>query len=105
MTFIEGTLLSKHLGDSTIQSSSLHPNVSDSDIQSAYRVMAQVILELSKPTFSAIGALAEGSRAWKVDQSPLILNMNELVRVGNLPPGHFCREDIHYRGRIFRGTR
>ncbi|RDH16206.1 phosphotransferase enzyme family protein, partial [Aspergillus niger ATCC 13496] len=63
---------------STIQSSSLHPNVSDSDIQSAYRVMAQVILELSKPTFSAIGALAEGSRAWKVDQSPLILNMNEL---------------------------
>ncbi|EHA18698.1 hypothetical protein ASPNIDRAFT_125795, partial [Aspergillus niger ATCC 1015] len=80
MTFIEGTLLSKHLGDSTIQSSSLHPNVSDSDIQSAYRVMAQVILELSKPTFSAIGALAEGSRAWKVDQSPLILNMNELVR-------------------------
>lgn len=62
VTFIEGTLLSNRLGNPTIQSPRLNPNVSDSDIQSAYRVMAQVILELSKPIFLFIGALEEGSQ-------------------------------------------
>ncbi|PYH70895.1 phosphotransferase family protein [Aspergillus vadensis CBS 113365] len=67
ITFTEGMLLSNRLGDPTIQSPSLNPNVSDSDIQ--------IILELSKPIFSSIGALEEGSQMWKVAQRPLTLNM------------------------------
>ncbi|PWY64329.1 phosphotransferase enzyme family protein [Aspergillus eucalypticola CBS 122712] len=88
ITFIEGTLF-------------LNPNVSDSDIQSAYRVMAQVILVLSKPIFSSIGALEEGSQMWKVAQRPLTLNMNELVRVGNLPPGIFAEGTFSTAGEYF----
>ncbi|PGH29464.1 hypothetical protein GX50_07778 [[Emmonsia] crescens] len=49
-TIIEGTLLSKCLGDPAIQSPSLNPNVSNSELEQAYRGMAQVMLELSKPT-------------------------------------------------------
>ncbi|OJJ67529.1 hypothetical protein ASPBRDRAFT_135102 [Aspergillus brasiliensis CBS 101740] len=101
MTFVEGTLLSNRLRDPTTHSPSLNPNVSDSDIESAYRVMAQVILELSKPIFSSIGALAEGSRVWKVVQRPLSLNMNELVRVGNLPPGIFAEKTFSTAGEYF----
>jgi hypothetical protein len=59
MTVLKGTLLSKRLQDPMIDSPSLNPNVSDSDIESAYRGMAQIILELSKPTFIYIGALVE----------------------------------------------
>ncbi|RAK89708.1 phosphotransferase enzyme family protein [Aspergillus costaricaensis CBS 115574] len=101
ITFIEGMLLSNRLGDPAIQSPSLNPNVSDSDIQSAYRVMAQVILELSKPIFSSIGALQEGFQMWKVAQRPLTLNMNELVRVGNLPPGIFAEGTFSTAGDYF----
>lgn len=88
-TVIEGTLLSRCLGDPTIQSPSLNPNVSDSDLERAYHGMAQIMLELSKPTFPTIGALGWDSGAWKVTKRPLSLNMNELVRVGNLHPGKF----------------
>ncbi|RFU25365.1 hypothetical protein B7463_g10973, partial [Scytalidium lignicola] len=86
MTFIEGTLLSKCLRDPTVQSPSLDPTISESSLQRAYYAMAQVVLELSKPTFPSIGALKYDSDAWKVGKRPLTLNMNELVRVGNCPP-------------------
>ena len=90
MAFVEGTLLSNCLRDPTLDSPSLNPSISDSEIECVYRVMADVILELSKPTFSCIGGLVEEeSGRWKVVQKPLTLNMNELVRVGNLPPGIF----------------
>ena len=91
MTVVEGTLLSKRLQDPTLESPSLDPRVSDSDLKLAYRGMAHVILELSKPTFSCIGALVEkDTSVWNVARRPLTLNMNELVRVGNLPPGIFA---------------
>jgi hypothetical protein len=55
--------------------------------------MAQIILELSKPTFTCIGALVEeGLGVWKVGGRLMTQNMNELVRVGNLPPSVFAEK-------------
>jgi aminoglycoside phosphotransferase (APT) family kinase protein len=103
MTFVEGTLLSNRLRDPTIDSSSLDVYVSDPDIECVYRVMAEVILELSKPTFSCIGGLVEEeSGTWKVVKNPLTLNMNELVRVGNLPPGIFTDRSFGTAGEYFQ---
>lgn len=103
MTELEGTLLSKRLQDPTLDPQSLNPNVSRSEIESAYRAMAQIILELSKPTFSSIGALVEdGTDLWKVVRRPLTLNMNELVRVGNLPPSVFAKESFATASAYFQ---
>ncbi|KAJ6088430.1 phosphotransferase enzyme family protein [Penicillium sp. IBT 16267x] len=98
MTFVEGTLLSNHLQGS----SSLDPSISGTDIELAFRGMAQVLLELSKPVFPRIGALVQESGAWEVAKRPLTLNMNELVRVGNLPPGAFAEGSCCTAGEYFQ---
>ncbi|OJD11684.1 hypothetical protein AJ78_07583 [Emergomyces pasteurianus Ep9510] len=82
-TFIEGTLLSKQLRD---------PFIDLSVLEIAYRGMADIMLELSKPTFPSIGALECKSGEWQVTKRPMTLNMNELVRVGNFPPAKFTRK-------------
>ncbi|KKZ63785.1 hypothetical protein EMCG_01889 [[Emmonsia] crescens] len=82
-TFIEGTLLSKQLRD---------PSMGLGALERAYRGMADVMLELSKPTFPSIGALECKSGKWQVTKRPMTLNMNELVRVGNLPPAIFTKK-------------
>ncbi|RAL01210.1 phosphotransferase family protein [Aspergillus ibericus CBS 121593] len=92
MTVVEGTLLSQRLRDPAVDAPRRNPQVSDADLERAYRAMAQIVLELSKPTFSSIGALVEEPRGWRVAPRPLTLNMNELVRVGNLPPGIFAEK-------------
>lgn len=53
--------------------------------------MAQLLVELSNPIFKSIGALTRDSGGWRVAQRPLTLNMNELVRVGNLPSDKFTQ--------------
>ena len=88
MSFIEGTLLSKRLESSP----TLDRTISGSDIESTLRGMANIILELSRPIFPRIGALVEESGVWKVANRPLTLNMNELVRVGNIPPDKFTKQ-------------
>ena len=103
MTVLEGTLLSKCLQDPMFDSPSLNPNVSKFDIESAYRGMAHIILELSKPTFNCIGALVEeSSGVWKVGARPLTQNMNELLRVGNLPPGVFAEKTFVTTSEYFQ---
>nr|UPX44685.1 hypothetical protein FAC6B23_19 [Penicillium fuscum]UXX61842.1 hypothetical protein FAC4N16_15 [Penicillium fuscum] len=91
MTFVEGTLLSNRLR-----------SPSSLDIEHAFRGMAQVMLELSKPVFPRIGVLAQKSGAWEVVKRPLTLNMNELVRVGNLPPGEFAEGSFRTAGEYFQ---
>ncbi|KKK22028.1 hypothetical protein ARAM_002106 [Aspergillus rambellii] len=86
MTFIEGTLLSQRVESSL----GLDPTISGPGIENAFHAMAQIMLELSKPTFPCIGALVQESGVWKVVNRPLTLNMNELVRVGNIPPDKFA---------------
>ncbi|PGG96564.1 hypothetical protein AJ79_09544, partial [Helicocarpus griseus UAMH5409] len=56
-TVIEGSVFSRCLGDLAVQSPSLNPQVSDRDLTRAYRGMAQIMLEISKPAFKYIRAL------------------------------------------------
>lgn len=65
--------------------------------------MAQILLELSRPTFSYVGALVEENRGvWKVVRRPFTLNMNELVRVGNLPPSVFTQKSFATASEFFQ---
>ncbi|KAK2808389.1 hypothetical protein FQN50_004774 [Emmonsiellopsis sp. PD_5] len=91
-TFIEGTLLSKRLRG---------PSVDSGDLERAYHGMAEVMLELSKPTFPSIGALQRESGKWQVTKRPLTLNMNELLRVGNVPPAEFTTKSFRTAGEYF----
>ncbi|KAM5497227.1 hypothetical protein McanMca71_004341 [Microsporum canis] len=87
MSFVEGKLLSSYLRDPTVKSPSLKPDVDEGQLRQAYASMAKVLLDLSKPVLSSIGGLVFDCdrKGWKVDKRPLTLNMNELVRVGNVP--------------------
>lgn len=85
-----------------MESPELNPSMPQSDIKRAYYVMARIILEPSKPTFQTIGAIKFDSGAWKVVKRPLSLNMNELVRVGNLPPGIFSKNTFQTASEYFQ---
>ena len=100
ITFLEGIVLSRRLRNPPTESASL--NGPESDINRAYYAMARILLELSKPTFSTIGAIKFDSGAWKVAKRPLSLNMNELVRVGNLPPGIFSKNTFQTASEYFQ---
>ncbi|KAG9258665.1 phosphotransferase enzyme family protein [Emericellopsis atlantica] len=102
ISFVEGTLLSTHVRDPSVQSPSLDPNVSTVELERAYRSMATVVLELSKLEFPIIGAIGFDSGTWRVAKRPLTLNMNELVRVGNLPPGIFTEESFQNASDYFQ---
>ncbi|KAF4511737.1 hypothetical protein G6O67_003509 [Ophiocordyceps sinensis] len=101
-TFVEGTLLSKCLPHPTGQSSGLSPYVSSSELSRAYRAMADIMLELHRLPFPRIGAIANISGQWKVGKRPLTLNMNELVRVGNYPPGDFTQSSFQTASEYFQ---
>ncbi|OJD14031.1 hypothetical protein AJ78_05578 [Emergomyces pasteurianus Ep9510] len=55
-TVVEGSLLSK-LRDPSKLAPSLNPDVSESDLKTAYSGMAQIVLDLFKPVFKYIGVL------------------------------------------------
>ncbi|KAJ5634103.1 phosphotransferase enzyme family protein [Penicillium herquei] len=98
MTFIEGTLMSNRIKDSL----RLDPTISRSDIEHAFRGMAHTLLELSKPVFPYIGAISEESWLWKAGKRPLSLNMNEPVRVGNVPPDKFSNKVFRTASEYFQ---
>jgi aminoglycoside phosphotransferase (APT) family kinase protein len=91
MTFIEGKLLSGYLRDPLKSGRAvLGPKISNLHLKRAYREMAQIVLELSKPVFPRIGALTQDeSKTWTVTKRPLTLNMNELAELANYPPQEF----------------
>ncbi|KAL4930472.1 uncharacterized protein BDV17DRAFT_289701 [Aspergillus undulatus] len=80
---VEGTLLSQRL-EPTVH----NPHA---DLERAYHCIAQVLLELSKPTFPVIGALVENSEEgnWTVSKRPLTANMTDLVEEHDIPPTAF----------------
>ncbi|KAF7176369.1 hypothetical protein CNMCM7691_002498 [Aspergillus felis] len=70
----------------------LDPQISEEQLMFAYGQMADIILQLSKHTFTEIGCIARANEdddfdgLWVVKHRPLTLNMNELVQVGIFPP-------------------
>jgi hypothetical protein len=66
----------------------LDPNISEERLEFVYSQMADILLQLSKCSFSQIGSLVETDEddcEWSITKRPLTLNMNELVQLGNFP--------------------
>ncbi|OOF91465.1 hypothetical protein ASPCADRAFT_177528 [Aspergillus carbonarius ITEM 5010] len=67
----------------------LDPNISDERLRSAYSQMAEILLQLGRPSFSKIGCISsngdEDFEEWDVTHRPLTINMNELVQLACVP--------------------
>ncbi|KAK2732699.1 hypothetical protein FQN57_002489 [Myotisia sp. PD_48] len=90
LEFSEGKPLSEYLRasqDDMVISTLLNFDIDDSILRRAYRIMAEILLELSRCRFSTIGGLAQDSSTTIVaTELALTFNVNGLVRLGNLPP-------------------
>ncbi|KAM5437060.1 hypothetical protein MferCBS31731_005715 [Microsporum ferrugineum] len=63
----------------------LDPDIDESKLEYLYGQMADIILQLSRCSFSKIGCLAAGPNGWTITKRPLTMNMNELVQLGGYP--------------------
>lgn len=88
MEFVEGDIPSNILKDPLKKEGRpvLNPRISDRALKIAYREMAYLVLELSKPQFAQIGALVQEGKEFVVGKRPFTFNMNELVTSANLGP-------------------
>ncbi|KFY07881.1 hypothetical protein V492_06736 [Pseudogymnoascus sp. VKM F-4246] len=95
IAFVEGDLLSNVLKDPLKSDGRpvLNPRISDRALRIAYREMASLVLELSKPQFPRIGALEQQSDDFVVGRRPLTFNINELVTSANLTPTDLALTD------------
>ncbi|KAL1850623.1 hypothetical protein Plec18170_006908 [Paecilomyces lecythidis] len=85
--------LSGYLRDPKQEMTSLNPQIPMSLLKKAYSGMAEIMLELSKPTFPYIGALEqEDAGTWVIQKRPLTFNMNRLTQFSNIPPGVFAKQ-------------
>ncbi|PGH16916.1 hypothetical protein AJ80_05060 [Polytolypa hystricis UAMH7299] len=100
MPFIGGEPLSQLLKAEKEGRPVLNPQMSDRSLRRAYREMAALMLELSRPQFDAIGALEEKGGEFIVTRRPLTFNMNELMMSANLPeeafPSHTFKSAADY---------
>ncbi|WEW60025.1 hypothetical protein PRK78_005508 [Emydomyces testavorans] len=85
----------------------LNPQISEEQLRLAYAQMADIILQLNKSSFDAIGSIDKVNKnddfddRWEVKYRPLTLNMNELVQLGGvspslLPQGPFKTTSSYY---------
>ncbi|EGX95148.1 Protein kinase-like domain [Cordyceps militaris CM01] len=64
----------------------LDPNINPAKLEKLYRQVADILLQLSRLQFPAIGAFEETDDCtWEVTQRPLSMFMNELIRLGSFP--------------------
>ncbi|KDN71959.1 putative phosphotransferase [Colletotrichum sublineola] len=84
----------------------LNLNLSESELKDQYFKMARCILQLAQPTFPRIGALIETSSRSLVTTSPgsqcvmgrpITLNMNNMVKLSNIPKSVLPSEGTTYQ--------
>ncbi|KAI2795233.1 hypothetical protein POX_a01838 [Penicillium oxalicum] len=64
----------------------LNPAIDQERLETLYRQLAGILLQLSVPSLPRIGSLRQiDDFTWEVARRPLSMNMNELVRLGTLP--------------------
>ena len=72
----------------------LDPNIPEDTLEMLYGQLAGILLQLSVPSLPRIGSLSQiDDFTWEVGRRPLSMNMNELVRLGDLPRSKL--PDIH----------
>ncbi|KAK2764537.1 hypothetical protein FQN54_009232 [Arachnomyces sp. PD_36] len=89
LEFVEGKLLSEYLRASQdpMVPSTLNLDINITTLRRAYHSMAEILLELYRCQFPAIGGLVrDDSGDWLVEKRAVTFNMNELVGLGNFPP-------------------
>ncbi|ESZ89981.1 phosphotransferase enzyme family protein [Sclerotinia borealis F-4128] len=89
---IEGDLISVALKDPTQEGRpNLNPKISDRALKVAYRAMANIVLELSKPEFTRIGCLVKTGEEFDIGRRPLSIRLSELSISANLAPEHLTQ--------------
>ncbi|EGD95589.1 hypothetical protein TESG_03061 [Trichophyton tonsurans CBS 112818] len=63
----------------------LDPHIDESKLEHLYGQVADIMLQLSRCSFSKIGCLADRPDGWAVTKRPMTMNMNELVQLGDYP--------------------
>ncbi|RMZ79404.1 hypothetical protein DV738_g3332, partial [Chaetothyriales sp. CBS 135597] len=90
MEFIKGRLLSDCLKDANREPEKveiLDPAISTQTLTQAYKIMAKILIQLSKCEFTRIGGLSrDESRRWCIGKRPMTVNANQLVALANYPP-------------------
>ncbi|KAF9784240.1 hypothetical protein IL306_007708 [Fusarium sp. DS 682] len=94
MDFIEGDDLSDLLQQPTENKQEaiiLDPNIDEKKLDLVYEQIAGFMLELSRLSFSRIGAISQDDKSgeWTVTGRPLTYDMNELVTLGGYPASQF----------------
>ncbi|KAL5364873.1 kinase-like domain-containing protein [Aspergillus floccosus] len=75
----------------------LDPNIDEHKLESLYGELAEVLLQLSRPSFPRIGALRQSDDfTWEVAYRPLSMPMSELVQLGSLPRSRLPSPDATY---------
>jgi hypothetical protein len=73
------------LGDD--ERSILDPNIDENRLRSVYSDMGDILLQLSRRTFTEVGSITnQENDEWTATHRPLTINMNELVQLGDFPP-------------------
>ena len=64
----------------------LDPDFDEDELEQLYRELANILLQLSRPSLTHIGSLGQiDDFSWEVASRPLSMPMNELIRLGSLP--------------------
>ncbi|TVY29655.1 hypothetical protein LHYA1_G000890 [Lachnellula hyalina] len=75
----------------------LNPDISEDVLESLYTKIAVHLLQLFKPSFSRIGALAQtGEITFEVAGRPITQNMNSMLQIANIPPAALPSKDRTY---------
>ncbi|PYI07233.1 hypothetical protein BO78DRAFT_443518 [Aspergillus sclerotiicarbonarius CBS 121057] len=70
----------------------LDPNIPQERLETVYSQMSDIMLQVSKHSFTEIGCIGKANEHdefddnWIVKHRPLTINMNELVQLGGVPP-------------------
>lgn len=84
----------KDPGDTPI----LDPDIEEGKLKGLYAEMARCTLHLAQPTFPRIGALVEESGGdYVVAERPFTMNMNNMVRLSNIPASIFPAKGTTYQ--------
>lgn len=82
--------MSEALNDHVVNSSKCHvldTNVSTEKLETLYRQMANIVLQLSTLTFDCIGSPVQGEDGgFRVSGRPLAMNMNSILEFTEAPP-------------------
>lgn len=67
----------------------LDPDIAQVRLELVYGQMAEIMLQVSRPSFAEIGCIGKANDdedTWTVKNRPLTFNMNELVQLSGVQP-------------------